>query len=157
MKKLILTSVAALAAVVATERPAAAWTKVDFGIGFNLCVESTGRTRCFTYTSCSNPPPCGYCCGGGCGPAPFDALAAYGAVPPAGYPAPAAVAPAPAGGYVAPAPTPAPANQSGTRGAQQAGYFTLTGYGNANGYGYGYGYAGTYGGNFQAPSYWYGN
>jgi hypothetical protein len=156
MTRLILPAAAALATLAATGQQAFAWTKVQIGGGFNICVESTGRSRCFSYTSCPNPPPCGYCCGPGYGgPAPFDALGAYAGY--AGAPYPGAAGGAPAGTYTPPAPTPAPAPApKSSGGAQQAAYYAQTGYGYTYGYGpgYTYGQAGA-AGSFQAPSYWY--
>jgi hypothetical protein len=159
MKRLKIAAALALTVAAASEQRAAAWYKVNFSCGLNLCVESTGHNRCFTYSCTANPPPCYTCCGT-C-PAPFDALHAYGGYPGGIYGAPAvAAAPAAGGTFVAPAPTPAPATNpppagsSGGSGAQQTAYTPQAGYGY-----YGYqGYAGAYGpGTFQAPSYWYGN
>ncbi len=159
MKRLILAMVVAASALVLGAQPAAAWTKVCWSGSWNFCIESTGRSRCFCFSSCSNPPPpcCNGSCWGGGGPAPFDALAAYGAGPALGYPplaaAPTATLPAPSGSYVAPAPAPAPAPT-----LKPAAYSALSGY--ANPYAPSYaspGYAGMYGGFYQAPSYWYGN
>jgi hypothetical protein len=143
MKKSLLTAAVALLAWAAAEQRAAAWTKVNIGGGLNICIESTGRSRCLSYTSVSNPPPCGYCCGPCCGPALWDSLAAYPAYPPHAY----AAAPAPATTL---APPPAHASAAAPSGPQQAAYYPPAAYN--------YGYSGvyTYGqGLQQAPSYWY--
>ncbi|HTU92254.1 MAG TPA: hypothetical protein VMF69_19390, partial [Gemmataceae bacterium] len=125
---------------------------------------------CWTFNSHVNPLPCMSHGGGGySGPAPWNALAAYGPYGPYGYPygprpapvaaAPAVAAPAATPSFKAPAPSPSTKNQTGL---QQAGYSyygptTDAGYGNNAGYNYGYGYYG-YGASYsyaQAPNYWY--
>jgi hypothetical protein len=151
MKKSLLTATLALVAWAAAEQRAAAWTRVDIGASCHFCFETTGHNRCLTYTSCSNPPPCGYACGPGCGPHAWDGLGAYGAGPGPGFgvavPADGTTPPATP---TLPAPTPAPA--ATPSGPQKAAYYTTSGgaYGYTGSYTYGYGYGG-----FQAPSYWY--
>jgi hypothetical protein len=155
MKKSLLTASLALLAWAAGEQRAAAWTKVDIGCGFHFCVETTGRNRCWSYTSVSNPPPCGYACGPYGGPNLWDSMGAYGAGLGGGY----AVA-VPAGSPATttpttptlPAPTPAPSPAPMPSGPQRTGFYTTAGttYGSAGAYGYGYSYGG-----YQAPSYWY--
>ena len=131
----------------------------------NITFVRTCRNRCWSFNSYCNPLPCVGSCGYGySGPAPWNALAAYG---PYGYPprpapvaaVPAAPAPAATPGFKAPAPTPA---TNSTAAVQQAGYFHYGQFNNAGsaynyGTNYGYGYYG-YGANYsyaQAPNYWY--
>jgi hypothetical protein len=156
-----------------TATPAQAGLCFDYSVCRHISLVYTGRTRCLTYNSCSNPVPCptgccnlGYGCGNG--PALWDGMAAYGghAYGPAAYPAPVAAAPA---ATTAPAntsppfqaPQPTPANKKSTTGLQQAAYYyyaqpSQAGYGYSAGYNYygaGYSY---YGYDYaQAPNYWY--
>ncbi len=169
MKRPILTAALALAAWVAADNPAGAWSKCMFSCGLSWCRESTGWSYCCSRSFGCNPPPC---CPGGCsygGPAPFDHPPAYAGHPPYGpvaaygygyAPGAPQLAPQAAPGFTAPQPTPAnSAPKPGvTPTAQQVGYTPQTGYGYGYGYGYGpgYGYAAGAGYN-QAPSYWYGD
>jgi hypothetical protein len=169
MKRLLTGALVALG-MAAAAAPAWADCYFDMTSCRHICFVRTGRNRCSYRSSYCNPLPCVGSCGfSASGPAPWNALAAYG---PQGYAvaaAPAAAAPvaAPAAGqpaFRAPQPTPA-ANKA--NGLQQAGYFPYgqtnnTGYGYGAGYnyygaGYGYGYYG-YGANYnlaQVPNYWY--
>jgi hypothetical protein len=159
MKRLLSGGLLALGLAL-TATPAQAGCTFDYSVCRHISLVFTGRTRCLSYTSCSNPVPCpsgcsniGYGCGSG--PALWDGLAAYGA-----YPAPVVAAPtAPANtapSFKAPQPTPA---TKSTTGLQQAAYYyyaqaSQAGYSYNAGYNYGAGYV-YYGSAAQVPDYWY--
>lgn len=159
MKRFLLGGFLALG-LAATAAPAKADFCLQWNCCHNLCIMRTRPQRCFSFSSCC-APVCASSYGYGySGPAPWNALAAYGYRPAPVAAAPAAAAPA-APNFKAPAPTPAP---KAANGVQQAGYSyygqTVNGgYGYDAGYNYGagYGYYG-YGFNYnyaQAPNYWY--
>lgn len=167
MKHLLFGGLVALAlAVTATSAQAAC--QFEYSCYRHMCYTSTGKNRCFSFSSCGNAlPGCGYGA-----PVAYPAPYAYPYAAPAyGYAAPVAAAPA----ATAPAatqptfraPQPAPAANS-TNGVQQAGYFYYgptsnagygynPGYNYGAGYGYGYNYGYGYGaGSYaQVPNYWY--
>lgn len=165
MKRLLFGGLVALGLAV-TATPARADCMFEYHCSRHLSYVHTSKNRCWSFNSYSKPLPCTGSCGY-CGPAPWNALAAYGPKPyghaPRPAPAVAPVAPAPAAAkpaFKAPQPTPASKNANGV---QQAGYFYYgptpnAGYGYNRGYnygaGYGYGYYG-YGSYAQAPNYWY--
>jgi hypothetical protein len=153
MKKALLTALLALLAWTASEQRAAAWTKFNLSGGFNLCIESTGRNRCLSYSSIPNPPPCGYSGGPGWdGPAgpDFGGFGGYGG-PGDQYPGAPLTGPVPTTTPATPSlPAPSPAPAPMPTGPKQAGYFTAT----PAAYGYGPGYTIGFGA-YQAPSYWY--
>jgi hypothetical protein len=170
MKRLLFGGLVALGLAV-TAAPAWADCYFESTCCRHSCFVWTGKSRCWTFNSHCNPLPCISSHGGGySGPAPWNALAAYG---PYGYPprpavavAPAAAAPpAPAAPPSFKAPPPAPATKNSTS-LQQAGYFYYgqtnnAGYGPSAGYNYGTGYGYDsygYGAGYsyaQAPNYWY--
>jgi hypothetical protein len=182
MKRMMIVGALAVLAGLAGQQRASADCRFSMGGSFNICIEKTRPSRCFTFSRVSHPLPC---CGPNCcaTPAMFDGLHAYGPsgypappvayAPPAGYPAPALAVPGvPAAPvpYVAPQPTPStPPKTAGLTGQaggmQQVGYsyYQQAGYGATGtaptGYGANYGYGAGYGasGYFQAPSYWYGD
>jgi hypothetical protein len=170
MKRLLLGGLTVLSLTIAAEA-ARADCRFNLSCGFNLSVEHTSKSRCFTYTSHANPLPntcisncttasSGY--GGCCGPAMWDGYhpepayphgPAYGAPGHAAAYAPGAAAPAPAPAtsptFTPPQPTPAnaaPKTSIGANGMQQAGYYNYPQNGNG-GYNsnYGYNYSGFYG------------
>jgi len=163
MKRLLFGGLVALGLAV-TAAPVKADCYFECNVCRHMSFVRTCKNRCWTFSSTCNPLPCVSHCGSGySGPAPWNALAAYGYL----YPSPAAPAASPSAPAATPsfkAPQPTPTDNKST-GVQQAGYFYYgqinnAGYGYNTGYygsGYGYGYYG-YGAGYnyaQAPNYWY--
>lgn len=159
MKRLLFGGLAALGLAV-TAAPAWADCHFECSVCRHMSFTRTCKSRCWTFSSGCNPLPCISHSGFGyVGPAPWNALLAYGYPPPA---APTAATPAAPAAPAAPAPSfkapqPAPAKTNAT-GVQQAGYFyygqdPYAGYAPNTGYGYGYsGYGAGYS-YAQAPNY----
>ena len=162
MKRFLFGGLMALGLAV-TATPARADWYFESSCCRHTCMVCTAKQRCWNFNSHCNPLPCVSHCGSGySGPAPWNALAAYG-YPPAARPAPVAAVPAvpaaPAAQPAFQAPAPAPVTKTSAS-VQQAGYSyygqaenAAYNYGTNSGYGY-YGYGAGYS-YAQAPNYWY--
>jgi hypothetical protein len=156
MKRLVVTSLLALAVLAGSQQKASAWCKFNCNLGLNICFESSGWWCSWAAGCCPAP-----CCGPSCCPAlpncPYGALAAspyaYGGMP--GYDGGMAYGGAVPGHAAAPPAAP-PAQAPQATGGKPAGVYPVSYYPQYNaGYTGGYGYTSGYGYG-SAPSYWYG-
>ena len=148
MKRFAIAGVLALGLLACSQQRASAWCKFSFGIGFNLCYESSGS--CWSFCCSRYSPPCPSCAPGfsGFGGGGFPAHDGYDGV--AAYPA-SAPATAPSSTFTAPQPTPG----TGTPGYGASPYYGTQPVSYSSYAQGGYGYGGYAPGAFQAPSYWY--
>jgi hypothetical protein len=135
MKKLMMVTAVALAALATAGQKASAWTQIKFGAGINFSLIGGGNSILWG-AYCSQLPPPDLGCGLGYG---FDpgAYGAYGGHGDFGAP----------GGYPVSTTSPVSTQDSGAK-LETVGY-PPPGYGGSGYQPVGYGY-------YQAPSYWYG-